>query len=155
MEKFIEYLQEAEKKIKNSDHIVYVTIPLVKDKKLILKILEEIKKAVAYIINSILQYEYVFKKINLSKDAKTNFQTFIQKSSKRFDITKEEITEIIDLFEIAEAHKHSPMEFPRKEKIIILKTNMNHISLNLEKIKKFLFLSKNLLKKVKSKITLH
>ncbi|MFH1327113.1 MAG: hypothetical protein ABIH59_03230 [archaeon] len=152
MEKFLEYLQEAEKTIKIVDHIIYVTFPLIKDKRLLLKIISEIKKVLAYCINSILQHEYLFKKIKLYKDAKSNFQTFINKSSKRFDINNKEIKQIINLFEIVEAHKYSSMEFIKDEKVFILGENMKQESISLEKTKEFLILAKEILKKTKNKI---
>ena len=51
MEKFIEYLAEAERIIKTADHLIYMTFPLVKDKKLLLKILSETKIVITNIKN--------------------------------------------------------------------------------------------------------
>ncbi len=152
-EKFLEYLSEAQRIIKACDHMIYVSYPLIKDKKLLIKIIVELKKGVAYCINSILQFEFLFKQIKLYKDAKTNFQTFIEKSSKRFGINKDEINKIIELFEIVELHKKSPMEFTRKEKIVILSENMKQQIVTLEKTKEFLIVSKNILAKTKEKLT--
>ena len=60
MEKFLEYLEESGKRIATADHLLYVTFPLVKEKKLLLKILEEINSGLLNCLNSILQYEYLF-----------------------------------------------------------------------------------------------
>ena len=68
MERFLEYIQEAEKIIQTVDHMAYITFPLIKDKKLLLKILLETKIAVANCINSILQHEYIYKRITLYKN---------------------------------------------------------------------------------------
>ncbi len=152
MEKFLEYLQESEKIVRTVDHMVYITFPLIKDKKLLIKIIMEIKKAVASCINSILQYEYIFKKINLSKDSRFNFKTFIEKSAPEYKISPEEIKQILNLFEIVERHKQSNFEFMRNEKIIILSENMRQEYVNLERIKEFLSLSKSILKKTKERI---
>jgi len=81
MEKFLEYIQEAEKIIQTVDHMVYITFPLIKDKRLLLKILLETKIAISNCINSILQHEYIYKRIVLYKNAKTNFRTFNEKCS--------------------------------------------------------------------------
>ena len=53
------------------------------------------------------------------------------------------------LFEIAEKHKQSSMEFVKNEKIVILSENFNHIEITLEKIREFLALSKSILQKTK------
>ncbi len=149
MEKFLENLQEAENIIQTIDHMVYVTFPLIKDKRLLLKILLETKTAVANCINSILQYEYLYKRIRLYKDSKTNFRTFKERCAQRYQITEEEIKSIIELFEIVEKHKQSTFEFIKNEKVIILSENLEQKTLTIEKIKEFLVLAKDVLKKAK------
>ncbi|MDP2628864.1 MAG: hypothetical protein Q8P15_03125 [Nanoarchaeota archaeon] len=149
VEKFQEFFWKAEKKIQTLDHLVYVTYPLVKDKKLLLKILVEIKEAVVFCINSVLQYEYLHKQISLSKDSKENFKIFREKCSVKYKITEKEIDLITELFNLVQKHKESNFEFVRKEKIVILSENMKTELVTIEKIKDFLLLSKNILKKVK------
>lgn len=152
MQKFVEYLLEAERKTKAIDHMLYVTFPLIKDKKLLLKILSESKIVIADCINSILQYEYINKRIELTKDPKTNFKLFKEKCSKRYNITEQEIKLILDLFEIIEIYKKSYFDFPRDDKIIIISENMQYKDLPFEKIKEFLLLTKDILKKTKNNI---
>lgn len=153
MPKFLEYLSEAQRIIKTTDHILYVTFPLIKDKRLLLKILDEIKKALAYTINAILQYEYIFKKITLYKDAKENFETFTKHSAKRFGLNSEEIESTKKIFEITQLRKQSTMEFPREEKIVILSPNLKQTTINLEETKKFLQITKKIIDKAKTKMS--
>lgn len=152
MQKFLENLQEVEKTIQRIDHMTYVTFPLIKDKKLLLKILLETKIAITQCINSILQYEYLYKKIILHKSTKTNFKTFQEKCAPRYKITQKEIELIIELFDIVEKHKQSPFEFVKNDKIIILSENLKPETITIEKIKEFLILGKNILKKTKQGI---
>jgi len=152
MEKFLENLQEAQRTIHTVDHMTYVTFPLMKDKRLLLKILLEIKKAVTNCLNSILQYEYLYKRINLYKSPHTNFKTFQEKCAPRYDISQNEISLIIELFDIAEKHRQSPFEFLKEDKIVILSDNMNSKTVSLEKIKEFLRVAKGLLGKIEKKI---
>ena len=147
MTKFLENLQEAQKIIQTVDHMVYVTFPLIKDKKILVKILKETKNAIADCINAILQYEYLYKRIELYKNAKTNFRTFIKKCCPYYKITSEETNSIIELFELAEKHEQSTIEFVREEKVVILSENLKTETITLEKIKEFLNLAKNILKK--------
>ena len=147
MEKFLDNLQKAEVTIKTADHLIYMTYPLVKDKRLLLKIISEIKNAVANCISSILQYEYLYKRISLYKDPKKNLKTFKEKCAPRYDITLEDIKLIIELFEIVEQHKKSPFEFIKDEKIVILSEDMRQKTLTVEKIKEFLAMAKNILRK--------
>ena len=155
MEKFLENLQEAEKIIRTADHMVYVSFPLIKDKRILLLLLSELKKAIINCINVILQYDYLYKRISLYSDAKNNFETFKNKSSKRFNITKQEIELMIRLFELEQSHKKSPMEFTKDNKVIILSDDLSQKIITLEEIKKFLQLSKDILKKTKTIILGH
>lgn len=152
MEKFLEYIQEAEKIIQTIDHIVYVTFPLIKDKKLLLKTLLETKIAVVRCINSILQYEYLYKRITLYKNPETNLKIFKEECAPRYKITKKEINLILELFKLAENHQESPFEFVRGEKIVILSENLKPKTLTIEKIKEFLLLAKSILDKTKRKM---
>jgi len=152
MEKFLENLETAEKIIQTIDHMTYVTFPLLKDKKLLLKILIDTKNAVVNCINSILQYEYLYKKIKLYKNPKSNFRTFKEKSAPRYKITPQEIKLINELFYIVEEHKKSPFEFIKNDKVVILSQDLKPQTITLEKTKEFLILGKNILRKTKQRI---
>ncbi len=149
MEKFLENIIAAEKKIQIVDHMIYVTFPLIKDKRLLLKILQEIKNAVMDCISSILQYGYLYKRIILYKNPKSNFKIFIEKCTPRYQITKEEINLILELFDFIEKHRESPFEFIKDDKVIILSNDLNPKTLTIEKTKEFLMLVKNILRKTR------
>jgi hypothetical protein len=149
MEKFLENIIAAEKKIQIVDHMIYVTFPLIKDKRLLLKILQEIKNAVMDCISSILHYEYLYKRITLYKNPKSNFKIFIEKCTPRYQITKEEINLILELFDFIEKHRESPFEFIKDDKVIILSNDLNPKTLTIEKTKEFLMLVKNILRKAR------
>ena len=149
MEKFLENLQEAEKNFKTIDHILYVTFPLVKDKRLLLKIVQETKGVITHCITSILQYEYIYKRISLYRNSKENFKTFTEKCAPRYKISAQELSKISELFDFVDKHKASPFEFVKEEKVIILSENLNPTTLTLEKTKEFLLLAKEILRKTK------
>jgi len=149
MEKFLEYLREAEKIVQTVDHMAYVTFPLIKDKRLLLKLLIETKTAVANCINAILQYEYLNKRITLFKDPKINFRVFKEKCAPGYKITYEEIKLISELFEVSEKHKQSQMEFLKDDKIVILSKNLDINVITPEKTKRFLALAKDILRKTR------
>jgi hypothetical protein len=152
MEKFLKNLQKAEATIKTCDHLIYMTFPLVKDKKLLLKILRELKNAVSNCINAILQYEYLYKRIKLFQNQKANLTTFNEKCAKRYLLNENDLKKIKELFFIAEQHEKSPFEFSRNGEIVILSEHMEKTTINVEKIKSFLELSKKILENVKRAI---
>ncbi len=152
MEKFLENIQEAQRTIQVIDHMIYVTFPLIQDKKILLKIITETKEVLIRCINSILQYEYLYKRVDLYSNPKTNFRTFKDKCAQRYEITKEEIESILDLFELVEKHKQSTIEFLKNGKVIILSESLQKDTITLEKIKEFFRLSKSILEKTLTKI---
>jgi len=149
VEKFLEYLKTAEEKIQTVDHMIYVTFPLIKEKRLLLKILSELNTIILNILNAILQYDYIYKRIELSKDAKTNLRIFIEQCAQRYQITEQEIKSILELMDLTDKHKKSPFEFIKEEKVVILSENLKQETLTLNKTKEFLIMSKSILKKTR------
>jgi len=107
---------------------------------------------VALCINAMLQYEYLYKRIKLYSDPKSNMSTFKEKVATRYSITPQEIQVIIDLFDLTEKHKKSSMEFVRKEKIVIISGEMELKSVDIQKTKEFLKIAQAVLEKIKTKI---
>jgi cell fate (sporulation/competence/biofilm development) regulator YlbF (YheA/YmcA/DUF963 family) len=150
--RYFENLNEAERLLKTSDHLIYVSYTLLKDQKLLIKILPEIKIAISKTLNAVLQNEYILKRIKLYKNPKDNFETFKKKCAPLYKITNSEISKIEELFKIVESHEKSPMEFTRGENVVILSDTNSHLVVNFEKTKEFLQLGKLILEKVRAKI---
>jgi hypothetical protein len=148
MEKYEENLNNALKEIRIADHILYITYHIIKDKRLLLKSLDQEYEALINIINATLQYEYLWKRVQLYNDPKLNFETFVNKCSKRYNITPKEIEEINQFIVTVEMHKKSSIEFMRRESIVIMSNGLKTALLNQEKLKKYLQLIKNIIKKV-------
>ena len=149
MEKFLLYLEEADRMLKTADHMVYVTYPLLKDKRLIIKILNEIYLGTLHIINAILQYENYYKRIALYKDAKLNFYIFKDKCASRFGISEQELNSIVEIFNLIEKHKESPMELVKKDKFVILSNNLHTDIVTIEKLKEFILVVMEIFKRTK------
>lgn len=149
MQKFIEKLDEAEKNLRAVDHMAYVTFPLIKDKRLLLKVILEVKSVVSSCINVILKREYVYKRIQLFHDTDENFRTFADRVALKYGIEASELRGIRELFDFAERHRRSSMEFMKGESLVILSENMIPTTVNLEKAKQFLNLAKGIMKKAR------
>lgn len=150
--KFKEDLDNAKRNIQIADHLIYITFPLINERRLLLKIFEDIHKSIINCINAVLNYEYLYKKIVLYKDSKENFRTFFNKCAKNYDLNNYQIKKILELLELNKKHKQSAMEFPKKEKIIILSDNLKTEYLNLQKIKDYLLLAKEIYNKINKKL---
>ena len=55
MKKILENLDEARREIKTADHMIYMTLPVVREKKFLLNILSKNSNALKRIINDQLQ----------------------------------------------------------------------------------------------------
>ena len=152
MEKFIESLTDAGRTTRAIDHMMYITYPLFKDKKILIKVLIETQSALTKCINAILQYEYLYKRIHLYKNPKDNFHTFLQKCAPLYKIKQEELDKIQELFKLTKKHQQSTMEFVKENKLVILSSNMEKDVINLETIKEFLSLLKGVLQKAQQRI---
>jgi hypothetical protein len=150
--RYFENLNEAERLLKTSDHLIYVSNILLKDQKLLVKILPEIKIAISKTINAILQNDYLYKRIKLYKNPKENLETFKKKCAPRYNITNSEIIKIEELFKIVESHEKSPMEFTRGENVIILSDTNSHLIVNFKTAREYLNLGKTILNKARLKI---
>lgn len=151
--KFLENIYEAERTIRKIDHILYITYPLVKDKRLLIKTLIETKIAITRLINSILQYDYLYKRVRLYKKPQENFRIFIEKCAPRYNITKKQLKLILELFGIVQKHKDSPFEFRKNEKLVILSETSIPKVIVLENNKEFLEVAKQILEKTKEIIS--
>lgn len=149
MDKFIENIIEAERILYSADHLIYTTFPVIQDKRILLQTMKEISKASTKIINTILQYDYVFKKIKLKKNPRENFKTFEKNCAPRYEILDSEIVTIKELFKLNNVHKNSGMTFRRDNKIVILSDDLTTDILTYEKTKEFLKASKEMLRKTK------
>ena len=146
-------LDDAKKLIRTADHMVYITYPALKEGRLLVKVLEELHSAVEIIMLEMLQHEYKFKRIQLSNDPKMNFSIFEQKCALMYGLTKEQINDIKQIFLIYSAHKASPTEFVRQTKFIIMSDNLRTESLTLLRMKSYLALAKDLVRKAEIKFS--
>ena len=142
MEKYPQDLKDSLKHLKIADHMIYITFPLIKEKRLLIKIFDEIYKSVFYCINAVLDYENL--QINIEKQ--NNFKIIADRYLKEY-FSNEEIREITKILSLSKQHKGSAMEFVKGENFVIMSDSLNTKTLDLEKVKKYLIFTKNILMK--------
>jgi hypothetical protein len=138
MHEILDNLDKANRLFKMADHLTYVSYPLLKDNKLIITILENLNEANNRLIDSLLYYDYYFKRIKyVPKDDIEKREIFKLYSINRYNLNKEYIVLIKNLNEIIEKRKSSKMEFVKNDKYVIWNEN-NLLTLNYEKIKEYI-----------------
>jgi len=149
-EKWIENIKESERHLKIADHMAYVTLIILKENRMIIKILEEIYLCTTGIMKALLQYEFALKRIPLYKNPQLNLKTFKQKISPKY-FSEEELRAILTILELQRNHKESHVEFVRKDKFVMLIGDRYEV-LTIEKIRGFLSILKKAIIGVKAKI---
>lgn len=151
-EKHQENLKQAIRSLQIADHMTYVTFPLVNEQRLLLKIFDEIYKSIINCINATLNYEYLYKRISLYSNNKENIRTFTNKCAKNYNLNNEQIKQILEIIELNKKHKQSAMEFVKKNRVVILSDNLKTQTLDINKIKEYLLLAKELLRQASGRM---
>jgi len=147
------FLIDAVKSMRIADHMTYVTYPLMNEKRLFIKILEEIYKTVINGIKTIINYEETSEIADsLTADSDYINYFFAKNYQKKYNFTNLQIKGIKEIIGINEKHKKSSVEFVKKDKIVIMSDNLKVEALNIRLIKEHLLLIKEFLMKISLKI---
>jgi hypothetical protein len=146
--------EDIKRILRNADHMVYITYPVLKENRLLVKVLEEVHEAVKRTINIIMGREYECKRIKLYSDYKINMAIFEQKCAPRYYLSQDEMTGIRQIMDLFESHKSSPMEFSRQNKFIIMSDNLKTDSITVQRLKSMLGTAKLFARKAQNSLIL-
>ena len=146
MEEYDKLLKEAIRHLQIADHMTYVTLPLINENRLLLKIFDEICLSIIKSINSILSYEHFCKRINLYTNYSNNLETFVR-IAKNYDISNEQLRKIKEIININNQHKQSAVEFVKRDRVVIMSDNLGTQILDIRIIKQYLLFVKELIVK--------
>ena len=110
---------EAQKHFKTADHMSYISFSILKENRLMIKIVGELAVVVTNLIKAFLYYEASLMQVKLYKNPQRNLKTFIEKIAPKY-IDKEISKDIIRVLEIIRKHQKAPVEFVRKDKFVML-----------------------------------
>ena len=145
--KFVDSLIEAEKQWRSADHLIYITLPVVKDTRLLLRALDSINKSVTLSISTILKFEYLYKRVELSADSGKNLETFFKKCAGRYGLNEQDNKDLKRILFLGKKHKESGFEFSKYRKVVILDDNLTVDEVTDGQIKEFLKVSRKIIEK--------
>jgi len=146
MEKFQEHILAANKTFKAADHLTYMTFPLIRDMKLLITIVENIYSSASNCMDAFLEYDRLYKRIGpYSDNFEARFDILKNKSSFRYDVPKDILDMMLELKTLVSSHKKSPMEFIRKDQLVICSSDYKMKTVGIEKIKEYLVKLKSML----------
>jgi hypothetical protein len=125
---------QAENKIKIADHLLSTTFAIVKDPKLLVSVIDALYQAMDLSINSILEFEKNFKKLEYLENEKLDL--FRRKIVTKYALDPKMVDFYIDLKSTLETHRKSDVEFTKKEKFVISDKEYNLKTLTYDDVKK-------------------
>ena len=147
--KYKEMFRKAEKEIKLTDHLIYVTYSVINDTKFLISIADHIITAAKLAVESLLEHERYVKRI---EPFPRNFAVMVSiyeskvEAQHQFDRTFARL--LRKLLELTEFIKESNMCFRRQEKYILAKNAFAIKTIDLEIIKRYQKNTHNFIEKV-------
>jgi len=139
MELYQEELAKAKKHLKIADHMLQVTLPLVKESKLLMVILENIFLSLSTGMSAILHYERYCKRIPpYGEGFEAKFHVFRTKIQDRYHFDKEQLLLIRNIKEVVVEHKKSPVEFAKEDKFVICSSAYEMNTLTIPQMKEYI-----------------
>jgi hypothetical protein len=143
MEEFQVLRDRALQKIKIADHMLYMTYPVVKDPKLLPKILENVFASLEAGMGSLLWHERLFKNIPPFNDTfPSKLEMFRSRMVPKYKFNPKYLTMMTDIKSLLSEHRSSPVTFARKDKFVICSPSYNIKTIDVNLIKKYIFEAK-------------
>jgi hypothetical protein len=146
-DRIAENLAKARNHLKIADHMTYVAFPIIKDNRLIIKILNELAEAMLLLIKAILQNEVKHGRATAYDEPSKNLITFLQGVAPMY-LAPFEIENTLSILDLRNKHKKAPLEFVKNEKFVIM-IGDKYETITIAKIKEFLMTVKKLNMKYK------
>lgn len=148
MEKIRFMLKESNRSLSTSDHLLYMTYPLIKDMKILMSVIENLNRSLVGAMDSLLYYERYYKRLSfIPEDFQSRLELF-KRVAEKYNIDRESVQLIRDIKGICDFRAKSPMEFARRDKFVISDDEFKLKTINYEKIKDYLNKSKVFISKV-------
>lgn len=144
-------ISEAVKSLKTADHLTYITYPVVKDNKLLIKIVENVYISLVMVMEGLLYYDRYYKRIGpFADNFDSRLDVFKNKVGRRYNFDREFIVLLLDLKKIIEDHKKSPMVFQRSDRVVICSDRYRMKTLNIDDVKHYIGKAKPFISKARN-----
>ncbi len=131
---FQNYVKDAEKAFQTADHLAYVTLPLLKEKKLLIPIIENIDKALSKSMHALFHHTHTTPPTHFDEQV-----TLLEKIIPTYKINKELILIIKEVRTIMKHHEKSAVEFIRNNNYVVCDDKYRIKKLDEEQVKSILF----------------
>jgi len=149
MEHFRQLVAEANKAFQTADHLAFVTYPFVNDVKILMIIAENLQKALLRGMEALLYYDALYKRISpYPKEFRNQFDIFRNHTARRYNIPNDQLMLIAEVNDVVNNRNKSKVEFARRDQFVIATSDYRVKTINIEKIKNYINLTKRFIGKV-------
>ncbi len=139
MEEFQESSAKAERNVAVAEHLLTVSYPTIQDPKILLTVCENLFLGFSNALSAAVYYERRFKRIPPFVDTfPGKFETFTKRIVPRYNLKKEYIATIEELRDLVLKHEQSPVEFRRKQAMVVCDSNYSYDTLTAERLQRYL-----------------
>lgn len=149
MSLLLKKIKEADYSLQKANHLLKITFPLLKHKKILIKVTKEIKSAILKQIAVILYYEKIKNKLKLSKKPTKNLILFKKKLAKKYGVNTKKLEEILEL---SEEIKNCPVQVLKENKLILISKDLKQVVITEKSLEDYLTQAEKLFKNLKSSL---
>ncbi len=149
-ERHTELLQRAKKEIELADHMLYVTLPMIREVKFLLVIVEHVVIAAQCALEGLLEYEKHWKRLDaFHYSFAVEINAYRQKGLEtRYGFDSKFYRLLQKLLEIQHFDKESMVRFKRGDKYILTSNEYSMSVLDLDSIKRYSNLTKKFVEQI-------
>ena len=139
MEEFQEYIEKAQRNIEVAEHVLRVSYPTLQDPKILLAACENIFLAFSNAMSASVSYERRFKRIPpYAENFAGKLESFSKRIVPRYNVPRETIVSLEELRDLLIKHEMSPVEFRKKESLVICDDAYQYETLTAERLEIYL-----------------
>ena len=151
MDNFTIKLNHSKKRLSLADYMLTNTYSMLKEPKILVSVLENIFLAFNESLSSLLDFERAFKRVpSFGTSFESMSNVYISKVQNRYKLDKSFIKVMNEIKETIDYHKSSPVEFERKEKIVMANERYDLKTISKDKVYAYLMKAKEFAKKVET-----
>jgi len=154
MERFQEELSDGRRNLQAADHLVSMTYPLVGDARLLMAATDNLFSAARSLMASLLHYEEAFKRIpHFREEFDSMSYWFRSRCVPHYGLSREYGRVMLELKELVDSHKSSPVEFARKDGLVICSDSYNMKKITVSQVKSYVSVIKRMLIEVEGVVS--
>lgn len=136
MEEYKTLIEDAYKEAKLADYMAYVTSKLVKDKKILISVLDHMNKSFTYSIKAFLSRERFYRRVPpLPSEAHLLIELFFEHCAENLNVEKNLKTIMLKINKAVNAYNDRGMLLERPSKYVFVGSDYELIDLKVDEVK--------------------